>query len=332
MDTDTLSLALTYTPAEALALGLTRAGQHLVPIPVDLPAEDRALLMRWTVSSQGRHLALTSQPNSSSEWGRGYRTGTPRPDLAGVLDHLRAEDARREKEKEQEKERDETRVAEALACPDEQWIRMVYGTLRAKPPLPEQLCSHPDVQARLQSPGVQAALAAAIEEQRAAAERQVAEARAEEQRKEEHRRKIAAIAIARYPHLARAAEAGYDVHRALIKALEDDVLAKIEEKIPAVNHDTDTTAWKDPSERSAPTDAMLDLREAMVAAVDAVQTPEEIGTWTVSRVVRIDVAPRGSEYWVTAVLATLRDTCGACLREITCSLEPLTPPGDSDEE
>jgi hypothetical protein len=124
---------------------------------------------------------------------------------------------------------------------------------------------------------------------------------------------------ARYDDLARAAAEGYGITSALLDRLASTLdvantfFSKIHSKV-----------WPNSEDRAAPTSATFAMRDQIAAAVKSANEtlPPELGSWTVSRIVRVDVCPhRGEEHYITCVTATLETPFAT--RQVTFSLEPL---------
>ena len=125
----------------------------------------------------------------------------------------------------------------------------------------------------------------------------------------------------RYPNLQRAATEGYDVSNTVLSIL----VKELRESVNAVDSAVDTDLWHDPELRCSPNEeafALLDrATEAVADANDLV--PNAIGSWTISKIVRLDVCPhRGEQHNVTAVLATFTPRVGE-RRQITWSTESM---------
>jgi hypothetical protein len=138
--------------------------------------------------------------------------------------------------------------------------------------------------------------------------------------------------VAARSRFARAAQEGYDVERVALDHLAAEVRDQIASRSTTAVLAVDEDWWRVVRERPAPSAEVLALRDAAVEAVAAVPLLDPaIGTWEVSRAMRVDVEPRtGFERWITAILVTLRDPSGDCERQITCSLESQDP--ESEEE
>jgi hypothetical protein len=135
---------------------------------------------------------------------------------------------------------------------------------------------------------------------------------------------------ARYDELARAAAENYPIERAVLDRLAGD-LADV---VGSCNFEIGPTTYDaPPPDRAAPTPAAFALRDSVVAAANAANDvlPSAIGTWVVSRIVRVDVCPHsGESHFVTGVYATLRTPFA--LREVLWSTESLACSHGDDEE
>jgi hypothetical protein len=145
---------------------------------------------------------------------------------------------------------------------------------------------------------------------------------AAEQAELEARRGVCAAAIrtlaGTYDDLARPAAEGYDVTRAVLDRLAD----RLAESSQCEEVSVDTTEWRDPVDRAAPSPEAFALLDRVTAAARTANetVPAAIGRWVVSRIVRVDTCPHAGEaHKITAVLATLDTLVG--VRQITFSLE-----------
>ena len=148
----------------------------------------------------------------------------------------------------------------------------------------------------------------------------------------EHAEYLAAITslAARYDDLARPAQEGYDVERAVLDRLAKDLVQRALVRFGAkgvLYAEIDAAAWRDPEERAAPRPEAFAVLDAATAAAqeENERMPAALGArWTVSRIVRIDVCPHNGEtHWVTAVTVTLSPPASGLLRQVTLSAEDL---------
>lgn len=119
--------------------------------------------------------------------------------------------------------------------------------------------------------------------------------------------------------LTRPAAEGYDIERATL----DHLAAMLAINVGG-EYEIDTASWTDLEDRAAPNAAAFTLLDRVTANVAVANStlPAAIGTWVISRIVRIDVCPhQGNRHPVTCVLATLATPVG--IREITWSTESL---------
>ena len=223
-------------------------------------------------------------------------------------------------------EEDEASVLAALAKPDTDWIVRSDAdgsSLTTRAPWTRRP-SNPRLAERAKLVA-ERSLPAAIEAHR---ERVAAGERAKTEREEKDAAArvayTAALALvaSREDDLARPAAEGYSVERAVL----DRLASRLMEAVATGDARVDTTYYRDPEDRAAPSPAAFALYDKVKSAIKLANAllPEAIGQWELSRIVRVDVCPhRGKSHLVTAVLATLHTKCGAEVREIIWSTESL---------
>lgn len=317
-----MEIVVHIDPIAALRAGGAAAGRQIVTFDAGaLAPEDRELLAQHTERER-------SGPYDTVITGRlVLRGGATAPTIEAVLDACRARVKEAAEKEAEEKARHEARVQELLAMPPEFWLRESGGRLYVWEPESPAVRSDARIVARIEE--IKSTLPA-IEEKRAEEKRaREAETKAFEARLKaaEEARDAAARQLARrYPGLTRAAAEGYPVLGAVRSELVDDVRRRIQAIVPAARF---AELVHGAEERDAPTEQALELRDACVKVCETVQVPEVFGCWEVSRVVRVDVAPSGSEHWITGTVVELKDHHGKTVREFVATLED---PGSFDDE
>lgn len=317
-----MEIVVNINPTAALLVGASAAGRQIVTFDASaLTLEDRELLAKNTEPERGG-------PYDREITGRLVLRGSAiAPTIDAVLAACRARAEQAAAEKAEEKERNEKRVQEFLAMPAEDWIKDSWGSpFLWSPEIP--LCNDPRIVARREEieRTVWAAVAAKHAEEKRAREAEAAAFEAKQKAAEEARDAAARQLASGYSGLARAAAEGYPVLGAVLTALKDSVQRRIETDVSGARF---TDLAYAPEERHAPTPEVLALRAVCVKACEAVEVPEVLGRWEVSRVVRVDVAPQGSERWITGVIVRLLDHAGREEREFVATLED---PEVRDEE
>lgn len=205
----------------------------------------------------------------------------------------------------------ESNIAICLGWPDQSWI------LRSSndEPTGELRRVLGDVE---DDPRVSARIAHVRDMVLPAAKTAWAEARAEVDAKRSACETALRVLASNEDSLARAAAENYPISTKTLDAIASAFALRASGKDDRIR--IDDRAWYQPEERAAPNAQAFELLDRVRAAAKSSTLPAAIGTWMVSRILRIDVCPHAGEtHNVTAVLATLDTACG--LRQITFSTE-----------
>ena len=341
-----IQLAVTITADKALARGSVRYGDAIIPLAEAdiqcIPPEVRA---RLSIAPDGAFgVKIGPHVDAFGVTWNDPRVTRPVVDELTVASWLDAVDRLVASETEYAAERAaklEAAIVAALALPDDKWIQVGYLTrepaLRGRQPAGSD--ADPRVVARIEAVKIgelarrHAAWEAAGAEELAADEAKTAARKA---------RKDAFIAAVRHvsPDLwadyDRAIAEGYRASAApMVDAVLTTTLAAFVEALPAGANSREGDAHN-AEERTSPRAAALDLRAAVATIADAqnaVISPE-LGQWTVSRVLRADVAAEGQdEKKATIVRAEFAPFAeGVARRSLLVSLEDLTDEDPTDED